>query len=45
MEASVVLATVGQKFRFALVPGHEVTPLASITMRPRNGIRVRLEVR
>jgi cytochrome P450 len=45
MEASVVLATVGQKFRFALVPGNEVTPLASITMRPRNGIRVRLEAR
>jgi cytochrome P450 len=45
MEASVVLATVGKKFRFALVPGHKVTPLASITMRPRNGIRVRLEVR
>ena len=45
MEASVVLATVGQKFRFALVPGHKVTPLASITMRPRNGIRVRLEAR
>jgi len=45
MEASVVLATVGQKFRFALVPGHKVTPLASITMRPRNGIRVRLGAR
>jgi cytochrome P450 len=45
MEASVVLATVGQKFRFALVPGPKVTPLASITMRPRNGILVRLEVR
>ena len=42
MEASVVLATVGQKFRFAPVPGHEVKPMASITMRPRNGIRVRL---
>ena len=45
MEASVVLATVGQKFRFALVPGHKVTPLASITMRPKSGIRVRLEAR
>jgi len=45
MEASVVLATVGQKFRFALVPGHKVTPLASITMRPRNGIRVSLGAR
>jgi cytochrome P450 len=45
MEASVVLATVGQRFRFALVPGHKVVPLASITMRPRNGIRARLETR
>ncbi len=45
MEASVVLATVGQKFRFRLVPGHRVTPLASITLRPRDGVRVSLEAR
>ena len=45
MEASVVLATVGQKYRFTLVPGHPVTPLASITLRPRDGIRVKLEAR
>jgi hypothetical protein len=45
MEASVVLATIGQKFRFALVPGHQVTPLASITLRPKNGILVTLETR
>jgi cytochrome P450 len=45
MEASVVLATIGQKFRLRLVPGHKVTPLASITMRPKSGIRVRLEAR
>ena len=45
MEASVVLATIGQKFRLQLVPGHQVTPMASITMRPRNGIRVQLEAR
>jgi cytochrome P450 len=45
MEASVVLATIGQKFRFALVPGHRVTPLASITLRPKNGILVTLETR
>lgn len=45
MEASVVLATIGQKYRFRLVPGHKVTPLASITLRPRDGIRVRLESR
>jgi cytochrome P450 len=45
MEASVVLATVGRKYRFTLVPDHKVTPLASITLRPRDGIRVTLESR
>ena len=45
MEASVVLATIGQRFRFQLVPNHKVTPLASITLRPKNGIQVRLEAR
>jgi cytochrome P450 len=45
MEASVVLATVAQKFRLSLVTTHKVTPLASITLRPRDGIRVRLEAR
>jgi len=45
MEASVVLATIGQKYRFALMPGHRVSPLASITLRPKNGIRVRLKAR
>jgi cytochrome P450 len=45
MEASIVLATIGQKYRFELPPGQKVEPFASITMRPRNGIRVRLEKR
>jgi cytochrome P450 len=45
MEAGVILATVAQKFRLSLVPTHKVTPLASITLRPRDGIRVRLEAR
>jgi cytochrome P450 len=45
MEASVVLATIGQKYRFKLVPRHKVTPLASITLRPKDGIRVKLETR
>ena len=45
MEASVVLATIGQKFRFQLIPEHKVTPLASITLRPKNGVQVRLETR
>jgi cytochrome P450 len=45
MEASVVLATIGQQYRFKLVPRHKVTPLASITLRPKDGIRVKLEAR
>jgi cytochrome P450 len=45
MEASVVLATIGQKYRFALKPGHLVSPLASITLRPKNGIQVKLQAR
>jgi cytochrome P450 len=45
MEASVVLATVGQKFRFSLSGDHKVIPLASITLRPRDGIRVKLRAR
>jgi len=45
MEASLILATIAQRFQFRLVPGHQVTPLASITLRPRNGIRVTLQSR
>ncbi|HLZ51039.1 MAG TPA: cytochrome P450 [Candidatus Acidoferrum sp.] len=45
MEAALILATVAQKFRFWLVEGHPVVPLASITLRPRHGIRVVLESR
>ena len=45
MEATLVLATIAQKFRFHLVAGHPVVPLPSITLRPRHGIRVFLEAR
>jgi len=45
MEASLILATIAQRFQFRLVPGHQVTPFASITLRPRNGIRVTLQPR
>jgi len=45
MEAALCLATIAQKFRLRLVPGHPVVPLASITLRPRHGIRVTLESR
>src|SRR5258707_5050838 len=45
MEASLILATVAQKFRLRLVANHHVEPLASITLRPRHGVRVALERR
>jgi cytochrome P450 len=45
MEATLVLATIAQKFRFRLVADHPVVPLASITLRPKHGIRVTLEAR
>lgn len=45
MEAALILATIAQKFRLRLVPGHPVAPFASITLRPRHGIRVKLESR
>jgi len=45
METALIVATVAQQFRFRLVPGHKVTPLASITLRPRDGILVKLEKR
>jgi cytochrome P450 len=40
MEAKLILATIAQKFHLDLVPDQAVTPLPSITLRPRNGIKV-----
>jgi cytochrome P450 len=45
MEATLILATIARKFRLRLVPNHSVVPLASITLRPRHGVRVTLESR
>src|SRR5437667_1041864 len=45
MEATLILATIAQKFRFRLIEGHPVKPLASITLRPKHGIRATLEAR
>jgi cytochrome P450 len=45
MEATLVLATIAQHFRFELAPNHVVEPLASITLRPKTGIRVRMQAR
>jgi cytochrome P450 len=45
MEATLVLATVAQRFRLKLMPGVEIVPMASITLRPKNGMPVRLASR
>jgi cytochrome P450 len=45
METALILATIAQQYRFRLVEGHPVVPLASITLRPRHGIRAVLEAR
>lgn len=41
IEAVLLLATLAQRFRLDLVPGHAVVPQPSITLRPRHGILVR----
>jgi cytochrome P450 len=45
MEATLILATIARKFRLRLAADHPVVPLASITLRPRHGVRVVLEER
>jgi cytochrome P450 len=39
-EAVLVLATLAQRFRFRLVPGHLVKPVPHLTLRPEHGIKV-----
>lgn len=42
MELTLVLAVLAQRFRLELVPGLAVTPEPTITLRPREGLRMRL---
>ncbi|MBV9332237.1 MAG: cytochrome P450 [Alphaproteobacteria bacterium] len=44
-EAQLLLATLAQRFRLALVPGQNIVLQHRITMRPRDGIRMMLEPR
>ena len=39
MEASLVLATVMQRYHFALAPDHRLEPDPSLSLRPKNGMR------
>jgi cytochrome P450 len=40
MEAALILATTAQRFRFEPEPGYSVEPWASITLRPRHGVKM-----
>lgn len=45
MEAVLLLASIARRFTIALVPSHPIAPEASVTLRPRHGVRVILEER
>jgi cytochrome P450 len=42
MEAVLALATIAQRWRIELVPGQKIELQPKITLRPKNGIRVRV---
>jgi cytochrome P450 len=44
-EAIIVIASVAQRFRFSLAPGHTVQPIGALTLRPRGGVWVKAEAR
>lgn len=41
-EARLLLVTVLQRFRLALLPGQDLTPVPMVTLRPRAGVRMRV---
>lgn len=43
MEARLLLATIAQRFRPRLVPGHPVVPQPMVTLRPKYGLRMVLD--
>ena len=45
MELALVLATIAQKWKLRVVPGHPVTPQPLITLRPRYGMKMTVETR
>jgi len=45
MEGVLALATIAQKWRLHLTPGHRVEPQPLITLRPKFGMRMRVETR
>ncbi len=45
MEATLLLATIAQRYKFSLVPDHPIELFPSVTLRPRHGIRAILRRR
>jgi cytochrome P450 len=45
MEGVLLLATLGQRWKLTLVPGHRVEPEPLITLRPKYGMRMMVESR
>jgi cytochrome P450 len=45
MEAQLTVATLAQRYRLRLVPGHPVEPWPLITLRPRHGMPMFVEAR
>jgi Cytochrome P450 len=45
MEGALVLATIAQRFRMRLAPGHPVEMQPLVTLRPKHGMRMVLESR
>jgi cytochrome P450 len=45
MEATLLLATIAQRYRFTLGPDAMVTPFFSITLRPKYGLSMQLHRR
>jgi cytochrome P450 len=42
MEATLLLAAIAPKFKLRLIPGQQVKPFPSITLRPKDGIQMTL---
>jgi cytochrome P450 len=45
MEAVLLLASFARNYRATLVPDHAIVPVPAITLRPKHGVKVRLERR
>lgn len=45
MEATLLLATIAQRYALSLAPGSDIRPLFSITLRPKNGLPMHLHLR